>query len=129
MFLTVYNVKPDDLQACHGSKRNDTMIVKFKSRKQKLNIIINRKRLHNKSNILTQLSSSGKLSVSERTINHLINVDTSKTLGRFIPRGFGITLSMSNLMNWSTYESFNVIDIEKLLGVVNLDKFKNNTSF
>ena len=40
--LTGHEVKPDDLQAC---QKKDTVIVKFKCRKQKCSILINRKNL------------------------------------------------------------------------------------
>ena len=46
-------------------------------------------------------------------------------LARFIPHGFGTNLSMLNLLNHVIHH---VIDIEKLLGVDNLDEFINNTS-
>ena len=32
--LTCHEVKPNDLSACHSSKKNDTVIVKFKSREK-----------------------------------------------------------------------------------------------
>ena len=51
--LTGHEVTPDDLQACHHLKKKDIVIVKFKCRKQKRSIIINRKNLHNKSDALT----------------------------------------------------------------------------
>ena len=63
--LTGHEVKPDDIQACHRLKKKDTVIVKFKCRKQKRSILINRKNLRNKPDVLTQLSFSGRLSVSE----------------------------------------------------------------
>ena len=63
--LTGHEVKPDDLQACHRLKKKYTVIVNFKCRKQKRSILINRKNLRNKPDVLTQLSFSGRLSVSE----------------------------------------------------------------
>ena len=51
--LTGHEVTPDDLQACHHLKKKDIVIVKFKCRKQKHSIIINRKNLRNKSDALT----------------------------------------------------------------------------
>ena len=44
--LTGHEVKPDDLQACYRLKKKDTLIVKFKCRKQKRKVLINRKNLH-----------------------------------------------------------------------------------
>ena len=46
--LTGHEVKPDDLYAYHPLKKKDTVIVKFKCRKQKRSIIINKKNLLNK---------------------------------------------------------------------------------
>ena len=63
--LTGHEVKPDDLQPCHRLKKKDTVIVKFKCRKQKRSILINRKNFRNKSDVLTQLNFSGRLFVSE----------------------------------------------------------------
>ena len=65
MFLIGHEVKPDNLQACHRLKKKETMIVKFKRRKQKHSILINRNNLCNKSDVLTQLNFSGRLFVSE----------------------------------------------------------------
>ena len=62
---TGHEVKPDDLQSCHRLKKKDTVIVKFKCRKQKRSILINRKNLRNKSDVLTQLNFSGRLFVLE----------------------------------------------------------------
>ena len=62
--LTDHEVKPDDLQACHCLKKKNTVIVKFKCRKQKCSILINRMNLCNKSDVLTQLTFSGRLFVS-----------------------------------------------------------------
>ena len=64
LFLTGNEVQPNDLQACHHLKKKDTVIVKFKCRKQKLSILINRKNLCNKSDVLTQLTFPGRLFVS-----------------------------------------------------------------
>ena len=59
--LTGHEVKPDGLQACHHLKKKDTVIIKFKCRKQRHSILINRKNLHNKSDGLTQLNFSARL--------------------------------------------------------------------
>ena len=56
-----HDVKLDGLQACHCFKKKDTVIVKFKCRKQKCSIFINRKNLQNKSDILTEHNFSGRL--------------------------------------------------------------------
>ena len=69
LFLTGHEVKPDNLQACHCLKKKDSVIIKFKYRKQRHSILINRKNRHNKSDGLIQLNFSGRLFVSE-TICH-----------------------------------------------------------
>ena len=47
--LTFHEVKPDDLQTCHHLKKKDTVTIKFKYRKQRRSILINRKNLCSKS--------------------------------------------------------------------------------
>ena len=64
--LTGISVGPNDLQACHSMRKNDrVIIIKFKCRKQKHRVILNRKTLQNKSLDLTQLKFSGKLFANE----------------------------------------------------------------
>ena len=60
--LTGHEVKLDDLQAYHHSKKKDTVIVKFECRKQKRSILINRKNLCNKSDVLIQLNFFSRFS-------------------------------------------------------------------
>ena len=63
--LTGISVKPDDLQACHRMIKKDRIIIKFKCRKQKHRVLLNRKTLQSKSLDFTQLKFSGKLFVNE----------------------------------------------------------------
>ena len=63
--LTGTSVEPNDLQACHHMRKNDRVIIKFKCRKQKHRVLLNRKTLQDKSFDLTQLKFSGKLFVNE----------------------------------------------------------------
>ena len=86
--LTGHEVKPNDLQACHCLKKKESVIVKFKCRKLKQNVLVNRKNLQNKSEDLRQLKFSG-----------------------------------------NPVKIFHIIDVEKLLGIDNLDDFICNTSF
>ena len=46
-------------------EKKDTVIITFKCRKQERSILINRKNLRNKSDVLTQIDFSGRLFVSE----------------------------------------------------------------
>ena len=127
---TGHEVKRDDLQACHRLKKKDAVIVKFKCRKEKCSILINRKDLCNKSDALTQLNFFGRLfvfgSMCHENQHYLIDVEKWKMLARFIPRGFGITQSMLNLMKEVNLQGFKPT---KFLWVDNLDEFINNTIF
>ena len=58
--LTGILVEPDDLQACHHMRKKDRVIIKFKCRKQKHRVLLNRKTLQNKSLDLTQIEFSWK---------------------------------------------------------------------
>ena len=57
--LTGISVEPDDLQAFHHMRKKDHVIVKFKCRKRKHHVFLNRKTLQNKSLDLMQLKFSG----------------------------------------------------------------------
>ena len=118
--LTGHEVKTDDLQACHRFKKKHTVIVKFKCRKQKRSILINRRNLRNKSDVLTQLSFSGRLFVSERMCheNHQLSYKSRhlKNAGKIHSRWF-----RNNSVNVKLHERsqptkiLHLIDIEKLL--------------
>ena len=130
--LTDHDVKPDDIQACHQKK--DFVIVKFKCRKQKHSIRINSKNLRNKSDVLTQLHFSGRLFISESMCheNHQSSYkcrqlkNSSKIHSTwFWNNSVSVKLTERN----QPTKIHHVIDIEKLLGVDNLDEFINNTFF
>ena len=63
--LTGYEVTPGNLHACHRLKNKDRAILKFKDRKLKALIQINKKVLQQKSLKLSQLNVFGKLFISE----------------------------------------------------------------
>ena len=78
--LTSHEVKPDDLQACHHSKKKDIVIVKFKCKKQKVAFLSTER-----TSIINQMFSPslnflvGSLfqrACVMRAINYLINVDS-----------------------------------------------------
>ena len=125
--LTGHEVKPDDHQACHHLKKKDTVIVKFKGRKQKRGIfIINRKNLRNKLDVLTQINFSGRLFVSESVCNK--NHQLSYKCRQLRNAGkIHSTWFWNNSVNVKLNEESqltkirHVIDIEKLVGVDNLD--------
>ena len=79
-------MQPDDFQPCHGLKKKGTMIDKFKHGKQKRSVLVNKESLRNKSDVLIQLSFSGSF-----------------------PRGFGIILSMLNLMKDINLQKFIIL--------------------
>ena len=132
--LTGHEVKPDDLQPCHRLKKKDTVIVKFKCRKQKRSILINRNNLRNKSYVLTQRNFSGRLFVSESMCHEKYQLSYKcrqlKNAGKIHSMWF-----WNNSVNVKLNERsqptkiHHVIDIEKLLGADNLDKLINNASF
>ena len=111
-----------------------TAIIKFKCRKQKRRILINRKSLHNKSDVLTQLNFSARLFVLESMCheNHQLSYKCRqlKNAGKI-----HFTLFWNNSINVKLNERsqpmkiHHIIYIEKLLGVDNLDEFINNISF
>ena len=132
--LTGHEVKPDDLQACHRLKKKDTVIVEFKCRKQKHSVLINGKNLRNKSDVLTQLNFSGRLFVSESMCqdSHQLSYKCRqlKNVGKIHSTWFWNNSVDVKLNERSQpVKIHHVIDIEKLLGVDNLDEFINSTSF
>ena len=114
-------------------EKKDTVIVKFKCRKQKRSILINRKNLRNKSDVLTQLNFSARLFVLESMCheNHQLSYKCRqlKNAGKIHSTWFWNN-SVNVKLNERTQPTkiYHVIDIEKL-GVDNLDEFINNTSF
>ena len=132
--LTGHEVKPDDLQACHRLKKKDTVIIKFKCRKQRRSILINRKSLRNKSDGLIQLNFSGRFFVSESMCheNHQLSYKCRqlKNAGKIHSTWFwNNSVSVKLDERSQPTKIYQVINIEKLLGVDNLDEFIKNTSF
>ena len=128
--LTGHDLKLDDLQACHRLKKKDTVIV----RKQKRNVLINRKNLHNKSDLLNQLNFSGRLFVSESMCheNHQLSYKCRqlKNALKIHSTWFWNNSVNVKLDERSQYiKIHHVINTEKRLGVDNLEEFINNTSF
>ena len=132
--LTGNEVKPNDLQACHRLKKKESVIVKFKCRKLKQKVLVNRKNLRNKSEDLRQLKFSGKLFISESMCheNHQLAYKCRqlKNAGKIHSTWFwnnAVNVKLSERSN--PVKIFHIIDIEKLLGIDNLDDFVSNTSF
>ena len=53
--FTGTKVKPDDLDGCHRMKKKDKVIINFKNRKQRNNVIFKRKQLKSKGDDLLAL--------------------------------------------------------------------------
>ena len=125
-------MKPDDLKARHRLNKKDTVIVKFKCRKQKRSILINRKNLRNKSDVLTQLNFSGRLFISESMFheNHQLSYKCRQLKNDVKIHS---TWFWKNSVNVKLNERsqprkiHHIIDTEKLLAVDNLDEFINTT--
>ena len=132
--LTGNEVKPNGLQACHRLKKKESVIVKFKCRKLKQKVLVNWKNLRNKSEDLRQLKFSGKLFISESMCheNHQLayKCHQLKNAGKIHSTWFwnnAVNVKLSERSN--PVKIFHIIDIEKLLGIDNLDDFISNTSF
>ena len=115
-------------------KKKETVIVKFKSTKQKRNILIDRKNLRNKSENLSQLKFAGKIFISESMCheNHQLAYKYRQLKNAWKIHS---TWFWNNIINVKLNERsqpakiYHIIDIEKLLSVDNLDDFISNTSF
>ena len=132
--LTGTSVEPDDLQACHRMRKKDRVIIKFKCRKQKHRVLLNRKTLQNKSLDLTQLKFSGKLFVNESMCheNHQLACKCCQLKSVHIVHlawFYNSTLHIKLVKNGPIHKTFNPTDIEKVLGIDNLDEYINNVSF
>ena len=115
-------------------EKKDTVIAKFKCRKQKRSILINRKNLRYKLDVLTQLNFSCRLFVSESMCheNHQLSYKCRqlKNAGKIHSTWFWNNSVNVKLNERSQQKKIHhVVDIEKLFGVNNLDEFKNDTSF
>ena len=115
-------------------EKNSQLFVKFKYRKPKQSVLINSKNLRNKSEDLRQLKFSGKLFISESMCheNHQLAYKCRqlKNAGKIHSTWFwnnAVNVKLSERSN--PVKIFHIIDIEKLLGIDNLDDFINNTSF
>ena len=132
--LTGISVEPDDLQTCHHMRKKDRVIIKFKCRKQKHRVPLNRKTLQNKSLDLTQLKFSGKLIVNESMCHEIHQLACKcrqlKSARKIRSTWFyNSTLHIKLLKNGPIHKIFYPTDIEKVLGVDNLDEYISNVSF
>ena len=115
-------------------RKKDRVIIKFKYTKQKHRVLLNRKTLQNKSLDLTQLKFSGKLFVNESMghENHQLAYKCRqlKSARKIHSTWFyNSTLHIKLVGNGPIHKIFHPTDIEKVLGVDNLDEYLNNVSF
>ena len=108
--------------------------MKSKCRKLKQKVLVNRKNLQNKSEALRQLKFSGKLFILEsmRYENHQLAYKCRqlKNAGKIHSTWFWnnpVNVKLSERSN--PVKIFNIIDIEKLLGIDNFDNFISSTVF
>ena len=132
--LIEHEVKPDNLPACHRLKKKESFIVKLKCRKLKLSVLVNWKNLRNKSEDLCQLRFSGKLFISDSMCheNHQLvyKCRQLKNAGKIHStwlRNNAVNVKLSERS--SPVKIFPILDIEKRLGIDNLDYFISSTSF
>ena len=131
--LTGTSVELDNLQACHCMRKKDRIIIKFKCRKQKHRVLLNRKTLQNKSLDLTQLKISGKLFVNESMCheNHQLDYKCRQLKSAHkihLTWFYNGSLHIKLVENGPIHKIFYLADIEKVLGVDNLDEYINNVS-
>ena len=103
-------------------KRN-RVIVKFKCRKQRQNVLFNRKKLKDKSSDITQLRFSGKLFISESMSheNHQLayRYRQLKTAGKTQSTWFfNNTVNLKLTDNSPIHKISHIADIEKVLGIL-----------
>ena len=126
--LTGISVKMDELKACHRMRRKDRVIIKFKCRKQKHRVLSNCKTLQNKSLDLTQLNFLGKLFVNESICHENHQLAYKFRQLRSVPKVHS-TLHIKLVKSGCIHKIFYATDIEKVLGVDNLDEDINNVLF
>ena len=134
LYLIRHLVKPENLQACHCLKKKELVIVKFKCRKCKRRVLVNRKNLQNKSEDLCQLKFTGKLFILESMCheNHQLAYKCCqlKNAGKIHSTWFwDNAVNVKPSERSKPVQTFHIIDIEKLFDIDNLDDFISNTSF
>ena len=132
--LTGTSVEPDHLQACHRMRKKDCIIIEFKWRKQKQRVLLDRKTLQNKSLDLTQLKFSGNLFVNESMCheNHQLAYKCCQLKSArkiHLTWFYNGTLHIKLVENGPIHKISHPTDIEKVLGVDNLDEYINSVSF
>ena len=121
--LTGVNVIPEQLHSSHCLKNRNCIIVIFS---------LIEKKLKDKSSDLTQLRLSGKLSISDSMYheNHqmLCRCHQLKTAGKIHSAWF-YNNTVSLKLAYNDHKISHIVDMENIIGIVNLDKYITNFSF
>ena len=126
--LTGINASPNQLHSCHRLNKKDQMIVKFKCRKHRQNVLYNCRNLQSKGFELTQLKFSGKLFINE-SLSHENQQLAYKCRKLKNARKIYSTWLYNNWVNIKHFEhsnpvkNFHVRDFENLVGT---DILKNS---
>ena len=121
--MTGIEVSPDDLHACHRLKQKDKVIIKFKDRKKRHIVHLNRKKLNEKKKELNELGLSDKLYVQDSIIIIIIIICSRLMKSKRIYS----TWFFHNRINLKLYEKSNPsvvyhkTDIESILGIDDID--------
>ena len=118
------NVTPEQLRSCRRLKKRNRVIVKFKCRKQRQNVLFNRKNLKDKSSDLTQLRFSGKIFISESMSqeNHQFayRCRQLKTAGKIHSIWFfNNTVNLKLIDNGPIHKISHIVNTENISGIDN----------
>ena len=126
--MTGHEITPDDLHACHRLKNKDRVISKFKDKKLKRSIQINRKVLQQKAVGTFSIKISGKLFISE-SMSYENQQLAYKCCQLKNSKKIHLTWYFRVIPNGEFHQIFHTTVTEKSLGIENLEDFINNTSF
>ena len=132
--LTGTKVKLDDLDACHRMKKKDkVIIIKFKNRKQRNDVIFKWKELNSKGDDVPALPFGRSLFINNSTCfkNQVLFYKWRqlKKLGKIFSYWFfNNMLHVKMDKNGSIFKIYYSCDLENLLQVVNIDDLINNSS-
>ena len=123
LLLTGTTVKPDDIHVCYRMKNKENIIIKFKDRKQRNEVIFKRKELKSKTAELRALQFRQSLFINDSMCfeNQVLfyKCRKLKNLGRLSAVWFfNNTLSAKIEENGLISKIYHVSDLEKLLNMI-----------
>ena len=130
--LTRISVEPDNLQACHYMRKKDRVIIKFKCRKQKHCFLLKNIKFYKIKVDLMQLKFLGKLFVSKSMCHENRQLAYKCCQLKSVLKihlFYNSTLHIKLVENGPFHKIVHPTDIDKILGVDNLDEYINNVSF